>query len=89
MITEADSRMVIDRKLREACWDIEDKTQVATEETAADGRADYVLLDARGRPLTVVEAKRLPPASGLTTRSCSYGQEFASGSFSLRLAASA
>jgi hypothetical protein len=31
----------------------------------------------------------LPPASGLATRSCSCGQEFASGSFDLRLAASA
>ena len=58
MITEADSRMVIDRKLREAGWNIEDKTQVATEEGAADGRADYLLLDARGRPLSVIEAKR-------------------------------
>ena len=26
MMVEADSRMVIDRKLREAGWDIEDKT---------------------------------------------------------------
>jgi len=31
----------------------------------------------------------LPPAPGLTTRSCSCGQEFASGSFGLRLATSA
>lgn len=38
---EADSRIVIDRKLREAGWDIEDKTQVATEETTAKGHADY------------------------------------------------
>lgn len=58
MLTEADSRMVIDRKLREAGWNIEDKTQIATEETTADGRADYLMLDARGRPLAVVEAKR-------------------------------
>jgi len=55
---ETDSRITIDRRLREAGWDIEDKTQVATEERAAGGRADYVLLDARGRPLAVVEAKR-------------------------------
>jgi type I restriction enzyme R subunit len=58
MLTEADTRIVIDRLLREVGWDIEDKTQVATEEAAADGRADYVLLDGRGRPLAVVEAKR-------------------------------
>ena len=32
---------------------------------------------------------RLAPAPGLAARSCSGGQEFASGSFGLRLAASA
>ncbi|HTB86262.1 MAG TPA: DEAD/DEAH box helicase family protein [Candidatus Sulfotelmatobacter sp.] len=58
MPTEADSRIVIDRKLREAGWNIEDANQVATEEPAADGRADYLLLDSRGRPLAVNEAKR-------------------------------
>ena len=58
MPTEADSRIVIDRKLREAGWNIEDANQVATEESAADGRADYLLLDSRGRPLAVIEAKR-------------------------------
>jgi predicted type IV restriction endonuclease len=46
---------VIDRKLREAGWNIEDANQVATEEPAADGRADYLLLDSRGRPLAVNE----------------------------------
>jgi type I restriction enzyme, R subunit len=55
---ETDSRIIIDRRLCEAGWDIADKTQVATEESAADGRADYVLLDNRGRPLGVIEAKR-------------------------------
>jgi len=58
MPTEADARIVIDAALRRAGWDIEDKSQVATEEPAADGRADYLLLDSRGRPLAVVEAKR-------------------------------
>ncbi|MBM3890872.1 MAG: DEAD/DEAH box helicase, partial [Verrucomicrobia bacterium] len=58
MTKEADARIIIDRKLREAEWNIEDKTQVATEEPAADGRADYLLLDGRARPLSVVEAKR-------------------------------
>jgi type I restriction enzyme R subunit len=58
MPTEADSRIVIDRKLRAAGWNIEDANQVATEESAADGRADYLLLDSRGRPLAVIEAKR-------------------------------
>ncbi len=58
MTKETDSRIVIDRKLREAGWDIEDKTQVATEESTTKGEADYLLLDSRGRPLAVVEAKR-------------------------------
>ncbi|MBI3360212.1 MAG: DEAD/DEAH box helicase family protein [Chloroflexi bacterium] len=55
---EADARIIIDRLLREAGWDIEDKAQVSTEEPAADGRADYLLKDSRTRPLAVVEAKR-------------------------------
>ena len=55
---ETDSRIVIDGKLRDAGWDIADKLQIATEEPAADGRADYLLLDNRGRPIAVIEAKR-------------------------------
>lgn len=56
--TEADARISIDRLLREAAWDIEDKGQVLTEESTTQGEADYVLLDRRGRPLATVEAKR-------------------------------
>lgn len=55
---ETDARIVIDRLLREAQWDIEDKSVVSTEEPTADGRADYLLKDSRTRPLAVVEAKR-------------------------------
>ncbi len=55
---ETDSRIIIDRLLRESGWDIEDKTQVSTEEPAFDGRADYLLKDQRGRPLAIIEAKR-------------------------------
>jgi len=55
---ESDARIVIDRLLREAGWDIEDKSQVSTEEAAADGRADYLLKSTLTRPLAVVEAKR-------------------------------
>jgi len=55
---ETDSRIIVDRLLKEAGWDIEDKTQVTTEEATKDGRADYLLLDARGRPLVIVETKR-------------------------------
>jgi len=55
---ETDARIVIDRLLRQADWDIEDKSQVSTEEAAADGRADYLLKSTLTRPLAVVEAKR-------------------------------
>lgn len=55
---ETDSRIIIDRLLREAGWDIENKLLVSTEEPAADGRADYLLKDNRGRPLAVIEAKK-------------------------------
>jgi type I site-specific restriction endonuclease len=58
MPNETDARIIIDRLLRDADWDIEDKAQVSTEEAAADGRADYVLKDSRSRPLAVIEAKR-------------------------------
>lgn len=55
---ETDSRIIIDRLLREADWNIEDKSQVSTEEAAADGRADYLLRDTQGRPLAIIEAKK-------------------------------
>ncbi|MBN1887475.1 MAG: DEAD/DEAH box helicase family protein [Thermoflexales bacterium] len=58
MPQETDARIVIDRLLREAGWDIEDKAQVSTEEAVTAGRADYVLKDSRARPLVVIEAKR-------------------------------
>ena len=57
-LRESDTRMIIDRKLRDVGWDIEDKNQVSTEEPAKKGRADYLLKDRRGRPLAVIEAKR-------------------------------
>jgi len=55
---ETDTRIILDRLLKEGGWDIEDKTQVTTEEATKDGRADYLLLDARRKPLAVVETKR-------------------------------
>jgi len=58
MPTEADARIVIDRLLREAGWDPENKSEVSTEEASADGCADYLLKNSRTQPLAVVEAKR-------------------------------
>ena len=58
MPTEADARIVVDRLLREAGWNIEDKSQVSTEEPAADGRADYLLKNQRTQPLAPIETKR-------------------------------
>ncbi|HDR14814.1 MAG TPA: DEAD/DEAH box helicase, partial [Desulfobacteraceae bacterium] len=58
MSTEADARILIDKLLEQAGWSITNKAQVSTEETAADGRADYLLKDTRSRPLAVLEAKR-------------------------------
>lgn len=58
MPTEADARIVVDRLLRESGWDIEDKSQVSTEEASADGRADYLLKNQRTQPLSVLETKR-------------------------------
>ena len=49
--------MIIDRKFREASWDIENKNQVTTEELTKVGRSDYLLKDRRGRPLAIIEAK--------------------------------
>ena len=57
MPNETDVRIIIDRLLHDADWDIEDKAQVSTEEAAADSRADYMLKDSRSRPLAVIEAK--------------------------------
>ncbi len=58
MPTEADARIVIDRLLRQAGWDIENKSIVSTEEAAADGRADYLLKNQRTQPLAVLESKK-------------------------------
>jgi type I restriction enzyme R subunit len=58
MSTEADARMVIDKLLEAADWNITNKAQVSTEEATSDGRADYLLKDSRSRPLAVLEAKR-------------------------------
>ena len=51
MLTEADTRIIIDRLLREAHWNVENKSVVSTEEPAADGRADYQGARARAEAL--------------------------------------
>ena len=57
--TEADARIIIDDRLKQAGWDPSDKSQVLTELSSADGaRADYALLSQNGRVLAIVEAKR-------------------------------
>ncbi|MFO1483872.1 MAG: DEAD/DEAH box helicase family protein [Verrucomicrobiaceae bacterium] len=58
MASETSARIVIDRLLREAGWDIENPSQVSTEQASADGRADYLLKNQRTQPLCVIEAKR-------------------------------
>lgn len=58
MSNETDARIIIDDQLRQAGWNIADKSQVLTEFKAGSGQADYVLLDQRGRSLAVIEAKK-------------------------------
>lgn len=55
--SEAFSRVVIDRLLREAGWNIEDLNEVVFEDHGAAGRSDYVLKDSHGMPIAVIEAK--------------------------------
>lgn len=77
---ETDARILIDRRLREADWDIEDKNQVSTEETSQNGRADYILKDTRGRAIAVIEAKRfaVDPASA-KQQALSYAESINAG----------
>lgn len=65
-LREADVRIILDRKLREAGWDIEDKGQVSCEEPTKNGYADYLLRDRRGRGIAIIEAKRfsVDPGAG-------------------------
>ncbi|MDB5204921.1 MAG: box helicase [Candidatus Taylorbacteria bacterium] len=57
-MNEAYSRVIIDKKLREAGWDIEDPAQVIFEDHGDAGRADYVLKDSSGHAIALIEAKR-------------------------------
>lgn len=56
---EAFSRVLIDDRLRDAGWRLDDGVSVRYEYHLPDGTfADYVLCDRNGRSLAVVEAKR-------------------------------
>jgi type I restriction enzyme R subunit len=57
-MNEAYSRVLIDKKLREAGWDIEDPAQVTFEDHGDAGRADYILKDSAGNAIALIEAKR-------------------------------
>lgn len=57
--TEADARIVINRKLHEAGWILEGAGKnVLTEQHSEAGFMDYLLLDRNGRNLALVEAKK-------------------------------
>lgn len=57
-MSEAYSRIIIDKKLREAGWDIENSSQVIFEDHGEAGRTDYVLKDTSGHAIALIEAKR-------------------------------
>lgn len=57
-MNEAYSRVIIDKKLRAAGWDIESPVQVVFEDHGDAGRTDYVLKDTAGHALALIEAKR-------------------------------
>ena len=58
---EAGSRIIIDKLLRESGWVLpgdDGNVNVEPELTNKKGEADYVLMDSKGFPLCVIEAKR-------------------------------
>ena len=58
---EAGSRIIIDKLLRESEWVLpgdDEKVNVEPELSNKKGEADYVLMDSKGFPLCVIEAKR-------------------------------
>ena len=60
---EAQARQIIDTKLREAGWVFTgtDRNVLVESATISDGtvgRADYMLLNSKGHPLCIIEAKK-------------------------------
>ena len=60
-MSEADSRIIIDKLLRESDWLLpgdQGNINVKTEKTNKSGRADYVPFDNSNFPLCIIEAKK-------------------------------
>lgn len=58
-ITEQDARIIINRKLQEAGWELEGPSKnVLTEQHSDAGFMDYLLLDRKGGNLALIEAKK-------------------------------
>ena len=60
-MSEASARIIIDKLLMESGWILpgsNSKVNVDAELTNESGRADYVLMDSKGFPLCIIEAKR-------------------------------
>ena len=60
-MSEADSRIIIDKLLRESEWILpgeKGNINVKTEKTNKSGRADYILFDSSNFPLCIIEAKK-------------------------------
>ena len=60
-MSEADSRIIIDKLLRESEWILpgeQGNINVKTEKTNKSGRADYILFDSSNFPLCIIEAKK-------------------------------
>ena len=59
MVSEAQTRIFINKQLEEVGWNLTDHNNVQLEEHITDtGFADYVLKNKQGHPIAVVEAKR-------------------------------
>jgi hypothetical protein len=52
------SRVVIDSKLRETGWDINDLSKVVIEDYGIFGRAECILKDYHRRPLALIQLRR-------------------------------
>ena len=58
-LSEAQTRIFIDDQLKDVGWDLKDPNNVQLEQPTEKYRMDYVLKDSLGRPLAVIEAKKI------------------------------